>query len=386
MWYERLGVRRVINADARLTRLGGSIPSDEVLAAMCEAARWYVDLEELHSAVGKRLAELTRNEAAYVTTGAAAGLTLATLACVTGSDPVAIARHLARFPDTTGFKDEVIVHAAHRIPYDAAVRLAGVRLVPIGNALSTSPWELEAALNPRTAAVLYVAGSHLSRGALPLHEVVARAHHHGIPVIVDAAAQLPPPENLWHFTRELGADLAIFSGGKDLGGPQSTGLIVGRADLIAAVAQHGAPRHRLGRPFKVSREELIGLLVAVERYLALDHAARAQGCEATIARWIEAFRDVPGVTASRAFPNEAGQPLPRLVLTLDPVQSRLTARQLRDRLWNEDPRIAVALHGENAISLTAETLQPGEPEYVAERIRALLTAATVLPHDDQADA
>ncbi len=133
-WYERLGVRRVINADARLTRLGGSIMPPEVVAAMAEAARWYVDLVELQQAVGRRLAELTRNEAAYVTAGAAAGLTLATLACVTGPDPVSIARLRARFPDLDGYKDQVVIQAAHRIPYHPAFRLAGVQLVQIGNA------------------------------------------------------------------------------------------------------------------------------------------------------------------------------------------------------------------------------------------------------------
>ena len=337
-WYERLGVRRVINADARLTRLGGSIMPPEVVAAMAEAARWYVDLVELQRAVGRRLAELTKNEAAYVTAGAAAGLTLATLACVTGPDPVRIARLRARFPDLEGYKDQVVIQAAHRIPYDPAIRLAGVQSVQVGNALATDPWELESALSERTVTVVYVAGAHLARGALPLEEVVARAHAHDVPVIVDAAAQLPPPENLWRFTRDLGADLAIFSGGKDLTGPQSTGLIVGRAELIEAIALHGPPYHQLGRPFKVSREELIGLLAAVERYLTLDHEARVRACEDTVAAWIADFSRIPGVRATRAFPNEAGQPLPRLVLELDPSCCGITARELRDHLWEGDPR------------------------------------------------
>ncbi|MCX2727592.1 aminotransferase class V-fold PLP-dependent enzyme [Thermomicrobium sp. 4228-Ro] len=375
MWYERLGVRRVINADARLTRLGGSIMPPEVLQAMHEAAGWYVDLVELQRAVGRRLAELTNNEAAYVTAGAAAGLTLVTLACLTGPDPRAITRLQQQFPDLTGFKTDVVIHVAHRIPYDPAVRLAGVRLVQVGNVLRTEPSELEAALSERTAAILYVAGAHLSRGALPLEQVVEIAHAHGVPVIVDAAAQLPPPENLWRFTRDMGADVAIFSGGKDLAGPQSTGLIVGRAELIEAIALHGPPNQRLGRPFKVSREELIGLLAAVDRYLRLDHAARTRACEETIARWIARFAQLPGVRAYRAFPNEAGQPLPRLVLELDPLHCGMTARELRDRLWEGDPRIAVALHDERHLSLTAETLEHGEAELVAARIEAELGRA-----------
>ncbi|MEI7772862.1 MAG: aminotransferase class V-fold PLP-dependent enzyme, partial [Chloroflexales bacterium] len=180
--YAALGVRRVINADARLTRLGGSLMAEPVRAAMDAAARSYVDMFELQAAVSARLAALTRNEAAHVCTGAAAGLFLATMACSVGADLHAI----ARLPDL-GARDEVIIHCAQRIPYDMAARLSGARLVQIGNALQTSPWELEAAIGPRTAAVLYIAGAHLARGALPLPEVVSIAHARGVPVVVDAA-------------------------------------------------------------------------------------------------------------------------------------------------------------------------------------------------------
>lgn len=366
--YAALGVRRVINADARLTRLGGSLMPAAVRAAMEAAARSYVDMFELQTVVGKRLAELTRNEAAFVCTGAAAGLYLSTLACMAGADLT----RLAQLPDLTDCRTEVIIHAAQRIPYDLAVRSAGAQLVSIGNVLQTFSWELEAAIGPRTAAVLYIAGAHLERGALPLSEVVAIAHARGVPVIVDAAAQLPPPENLWRFTTALGADLAIFSGGKDLAGPQASGLIVGRAELVAACAAHAAPNQRMGRPMKVGKEEMVGLLAAVERYLSLDHPARIAGFEQTVANWIDALDDGDGVRVQRQFPNEAGQPMPRALITLDPARCGITGAELRERLWNDNPRVAVAAAGVDAISITPDTLEPGEEELVVAAIRRAL--------------
>ncbi|MCC7024073.1 MAG: aminotransferase class V-fold PLP-dependent enzyme, partial [Thermomicrobiales bacterium] len=248
--YTRLGVRTVINADATLTRLGGSLMPPDVLDAVREAAGNFVDMVELQRVVGERLAALTRNEAAYVASGAASGIVLATLAAMTRGDLPTIARLIE-----TGEapRDEVIVHRAHRIPYDPALRLAGARIVDIGNRLQTFPWELEAAITPRTAMVFYAGGVHLASGALSLPETVEIAHAHGVPVVIDAAAQLPPTENLWRFTREMGADLAIFSGGKDLRGPQASGLVVGSAAMIAAIAANGAPNQRLARAMKVGK-------------------------------------------------------------------------------------------------------------------------------------
>src|SRR5215207_327359 len=283
-----------------------------MLDAMREAAGSFVDMYELQQVVGKRLADLTGNEAAYVSTGAAAGIVLATLAAMTGGDLPTIA-HLIETGEAP--KTEVIIHRVHRIPYDPAIRLAGGRIVEIGNRLQTFPWELEAAIGPRTAMVFYSAGVHLSSGALPLAETVEIAHAHGVPVVVDAAAQLPPTENLWRFTREFGADLAVFSGGKDFRGPQASGLLVGTEAMIAAIAVNGSPHQRLARPLKVGKEEMIGLLAAVERYVAEDWQDRARRYEETVERWIEHFRGLPVVSASRIFPNEAGQPTPRCSVT-----------------------------------------------------------------------
>jgi L-seryl-tRNA(Ser) seleniumtransferase len=289
------------------------------------------------------------------------------LACAVGADP----QRIARLPEL-GERDEVIIHCAHRIPYDLSARLSGARLIEIGNALQTFPWELEAAIGPHTAAVLYIAGAHLARGALPLPEVTAIAHARGVPVIVDAAAQLPPPENLWRFTREQGADLAIFSGGKDLGGPQASGLIVGRADLVAACAAHSSPNQRLGRPMKVGKEEMVGLLTAVERYLAIDHDARIARFEQIVEGWVDALDDGDGVRVRRDFPNEAGQPTPRALIAIDKARCGISGAELRARLWEGDPRVAVAGVGEDAISISPDTLEPGEEHLVVEKIRSAL--------------
>jgi seryl-tRNA(Sec) selenium transferase len=244
--------------------------------------------------------------------------------------------------------------------------------VEVGNALQTFPWELEAAVTERTAAVLYVAGAHLAGPVLPLAEVVTLAHDRGVPVIVDAAAQLPPVENLWRFTVEHGADLAVFSGGKDLEGPQASGLVVGSSELVEAIRVNAAPHQRLARAMKIGREEMVGLLVAVERYLTLDHEARIARWEEIVDRWVRALAAIHGVEASRMFPNEAGQPHPRALVRLDAGLLGLTGPGLRDALWESDPRIAVAVEGPDAISMSPDPLVKGEEELVITRIGELL--------------
>jgi uncharacterized pyridoxal phosphate-dependent enzyme len=370
--YDSLGIRPLINADARLTRLGGSLMPEPVLKAMQEASGCYVDMFQLQRRVGARIAELTRNEAAYVCTGASAGLFLSSLACMVGSDLKAI----SRLPGLDGVKNEIIIHRAHRIPYDPAVELAGATLIEVGKASQTFTWELEAAINERTAAVLYVAGGHLSRGVLSLEETVRIAHEYGIPVIVDAAAQLPPVENLWHFTRDAGADLAIFSGGKDLRGPQASGLIVGRPELIEACFENGAPHQRFGRPMKVGKEEMVGLLKAIELYLEQDHDARLQRHEEIVQYWIESIGGISGVSVKRSFPNEAGQPVPRVVVDWDPEHVPATGAEIQKRLFAGDPAIAVPVAGENAIYITPDTIEPGEEQIIADQVKRVLEKAS----------
>ncbi|MBI3969699.1 MAG: aminotransferase class V-fold PLP-dependent enzyme [Chloroflexi bacterium] len=370
--YEGLGLRPIINANAALTRLGGSLMPAPVLDAMRAAADSFVDMHHLQEAVSQRLAALTRNEAALACAGGSAGLVLSALGCMTGRDMRAVARLIDEGPGALP-RREIVVHCAHRNPYDPALKLAGGRLVQIGNALQTFEWELETALSERTAAVFFFAGHHFARGALPLERVVAIAHTAGVPVVVDAAAQLPPPENLWRFT-EMGADLAIFSGGKALRGPQASGLIVGRKELIEACALHASPHQRLGRPMKVGKEEMVGLLAAVEWFLQQDHAAIAARVERVTAGWIERLGSLPGVTASREFPGEAGQPFPRARVTFHPALG-LDGLAVSRALLAGEPAIDVAVADDQSIYLNAEPLQSGEADVVLERLCAVVCAS-----------
>lgn len=367
--YEELGLRPVINASATLTRLGGSIMPPEVVAAMAEASRHFIDLPELQRRVGERLAQLTKNEAAYVSSGAAAGLAVATAALVAGDDPAAI----DQLPDTTGLKNEVIVHKSHRNGYDHAVRQVGVKLVEVGSDNATAREELEAAITPLTAAIFWFQGAMTGRGDLSLETVIEIADAHDVPVIVDGAAQVPPTENLWKFT-QMGAALAIFSGGKDLRGPQSSGLVVGRKDLIELMRLHGNPNHSIGRPMKVGKEEMVGLLKAVELYVQIDQEARLSQDEETVAGWCMELNKFDGVQAERSFPNEAGQPLPRALLRIDAARLGKTRDQVVDALLSGTPAIAVATGGSDGIYLNPMTLADGEEEVVLARLKEVLAA------------
>jgi seryl-tRNA(Sec) selenium transferase len=419
--YERLGVRPVINGVGTVTRLGGSLMPPPVLEAMLDAARHYVPLEELQAAAGRRLAELTHNEGAYVSSGAAAGLVLATAACITGDDPekMALLPHPERIP---GGRHKVVIQRCQRIGYDFAIRQVGVELVEVGPTRAearqegrrTRSEDLEAALDDRTAAVFFIAGPSHAPGALTLEEVVATAHGRGIPVVVDAAAQIPPIENLWAFTgrggpapwaRALaslglpeasptvpdtvpgaGADLALFSGGKGLCGPQATGLVVGRADLIRAMARQANPNALIGRPMKVGKEEICGLVAAVEWYLGLDLVALAARYERQVQHVLDAVAGLPGVTARRDWPNEAGQPMPRALISLGPG-ALLDRDALQERLRRGDPPVELSnagggdrgASGAPGVYVNPQDLREGDEVFVAAALQGALDPAGAAP-------
>jgi D-glucosaminate-6-phosphate ammonia-lyase len=365
--YDELGIRPIVNASATLTRLGGSVMEPEVVQAMVEASKHFINLDDLQLRVGEKLAELTHNEAAYVSCGAAAGVALATAACVAGTDPAAI----QQLPDVTGLKNEVIIHKSHRNGYDHAVRQVGVKVVEIGFATSTAPWELEAAINERTAAIFWFQGAMTGHGDLPLETVIEIANRHNVPVIVDAAAQLPPVENLWRFT-QMGAALAIFSGGKDLHGPQSSGLVLGRKDLIEAIRANGSPNHSIGRPMKVGKEEMVGLLTAVRLYIKRDHEARASQDDEVVTGWCSTLNQLPGIQAERSFPNEAGQPLPRAKVSIDSEKAGMSRDQVVAALAEGTPSILVSTGGSDSIYLNPMTLADGEEQIVLDRLLEIL--------------
>jgi D-glucosaminate-6-phosphate ammonia-lyase len=269
--YRRMGVRTVINGSGASTNVGGSLMRPETAAAMVEASQAFIILEELNAKVGEKIAEVTGAEAGLVTCGSWAAMGLAAAACIAGSDP----EKIARLPDSAGMANEIVLHRAHRLAYDQAYRVGGAKLIEIGVPYGTPEWELERAITERTAAVAYHDSPNTGPGALPFATVVAIAHARGVPVIVDAASTLPPVDHLRRWTR-WGADLVIFSGGKGIRGPQDSGLLAGRADLIAAAARNSPPNPAVGRGFKVTKEAMAGFWVALDQFVATDHAAEHQ--------------------------------------------------------------------------------------------------------------
>jgi len=394
--YDMLGVQPVINAAGPVTRLSGAPLHAEVANAMAEAGQYCVRIEDLQAAAGRYLAEVTGAEAGYVVAGAAAGLSLSAAACIAGLDVAA----MDRLPDTTGLCNEIIVQRAHLTAYTHALRLAGATLVEVGylgfpGQGITWPWQVEAAISERTAALAWAVGS--AQGVVPLEELVEIAHRHSLPVIVDAAASLPPVENLRRFIA-AGADLVTFSGGKAIGGPQASGILVGRADLIESVAlQHqdmdvypatwtwrerylttgklpGPPHHGIGRPMKVGKEEIAGLVVALRRFLSRDHAAERNEQEARLSTIVRALGDIPGVMPELLEDRHAPRPYPTLVVRIDERIVERTVEELVNALGDGDPPICVSqnfLH-ERALGIVATTLRPGDEAIIAARMRQLL--------------
>ncbi len=344
--YARLGVKRRINAAGTLTRLGGSLMDEAVLDAMRQAARGSVDIGELQSAASRAIAKATGTEAGLVTSGAAAGLTLAAAACIAGLD---VAR-MARLPDTRGLPNEILMARTHRNAYDHALRAAGAVIVDIGHndrgtgagIRGLEAWEIEAAITPATVAFAFAATPD-SIGDLPA--IVDICRKHGLKVIVDAAAQLPPASNLRAFVA-AGADLVVFSGGKAIGGPQASGILAGRRDLVASALLQQLdmdvaptrwtapdivdrakvpvpPHHGIGRAFKVGKEEIIGLIVALERFATRDEAAATAALRARLEAIAAALpgrkaRIVPGRVATLEIETSDGPAALTRLLAGDP--------------------------------------------------------------------
>jgi D-glucosaminate-6-phosphate ammonia-lyase len=358
---QELGVRSFINAAGTFTALTGSLMRPEVVKAMEVASRKYVTLDELHTAVGKRLAELLHCEAALVTAGCASALSLSTAACVAGSDR----GRIRQIPDTTGMKNEVLVQKTHRVGYDHAIRNAGVKLIEV----ETSE-QLENAINDRTAMMFFLNSSD-TMGKVHHEEFVAIGKKHKVPTLIDAAADVPPVENLWRFTK-LGFDLVGFSGGKGLRGPQSSGLLLGRKDLIEAAKLNTSPNgDTLCRTNKGNKEEIIGLLVAVESYLKEDHAAVWKDWEARCDRITQALKAFPDVKAEVYVPKLANA-VPHLRVTWDYRKRGLSVSQMVKKLREGEPSIEVGPGSRQQVQIGVWMMEPGEDAVVGERMRAIL--------------
>jgi L-seryl-tRNA(Ser) seleniumtransferase len=364
--YEEIGLRPVINASGSMTYLGGSLMAPDVVEAMERAARQFVFIEELITWAGGEVARLAGVPAAHITTGSAGGLLLATAACLTGLDR----RRMLQLPDTQGGPNEVVVQRRHRISFDQAVRTAGARLIEAGDGTGCTTAQLQAALGPQTAAVLYV--DLYPTPSLTLAEVVQLAHARGVPVIVDAAAELPPAANLNAFVHE-GADLVVFSGGKDIAGPNDSGILCGRADLVQAAAMQSFPNAGIGRPLKVSKEQIIGLVWALRRWTRLDHDERRRQWQARAEHLVQTLQGVPGVQVEVALPTSGPRPLivPKVKVTW--ADASLTAEAAADALAAGNPAVVVAEDPRNrALWLNPQHLEPGQEHLVADAVRRLL--------------
>lgn len=393
--YTTLGVRTLINAKGPATRLSGGIMRPEVSAAMVEASQSCVDIAELQDAASKIIAEVTGAEAGYIASGASACLLLATAATMAGLDP----GRMARLPDTAGMKNEVIMVRSQRNFYDHAIRAAGAKIVEVGlpdrysgaGVRDAEPWEIEDAISEKTAAIFYVADP----AALPsLPDITKIARARGVPVIVDAAAQLPPQANLKRFISE-GADLVAFSGGKALGGPQASGILCGRRDLIMSAAlQHldldifadmwtpppglidkhklkGTPQHGIGRSCKAGKEEIAGLLTALRLFIAEGDAARHRRYLAELQMIDQAISGTEGMRSVILGGNDVST-VPLLQLSFDPAKcsagSVLTALQSGSPSIHLDP----CFRERNQLLINPMCLQTGESRLIADALINLL--------------
>ena len=371
-YFKELGVRPFINAAGTYTTLTASLMHPETVAAINYASKVFVPLNDLQEAAGKRIAELIGCEAAMVTSGAAAALTVGTAACVAGKKP----EWIQRIPDIagTGMKSEVIVQKSHRYGYDHAVRNCGVKMIEVETAE-----ELERAVSDKTAMMLFFNDAD-PRGKIKVAEFVALGKKHKVPTFNDAAADVPPTDNLSKYTL-MGFDLVTFSGGKGIRGPQSAGLLLGRRDLIEAARLNCSPNSdSIGRGMKVNKEEILGMMVAVEQYLKRDAAAEWKEWE----RRAKIVTD--SVAANKAIKTEVYVPpianhVPTVRLTWEKAALNLTADDVRKQLREGKPCIEVTPGGSPAkepkqeMSVAVWQMQHGEVDIVAKRLREVFSAA-----------
>ena len=374
--YKSIGVRPLINCRGTLTVISGSLELPEVRAAVEAGALHHVALDELMEAAARRLAEITGAEWALVSAGCAAGMAHTTAACVTGGNPDL---HV-RIPDLTGFpKDEVVIPKASRNEYDQAIRSVGVRIIEVADAA-----EYEAALGPKVAMVYIMTGNRMENGPLNYDAVYSIAKKKNVPVFTDAAAEMLTVPNIY---LQKGSTFVGYSGGKCLRGPQCSGLILGRKDLLQAAWVSSAPHHGHGRTMKIGKEEILGLLAAVEMWVQRDHKKEDE----TWTQWMQTIADrvtkIDGVTATVRQPRGINNHSPGLSINWDPAKLGITGEEVSRILWTTEPRIALggaggggggrggrAANSQTGISITAYMMMPDDVKIVADRIHEILAA------------
>lgn len=376
--YTQLGLRPIVNASGTYTHLGGSLMPPEVIQAMDDAARHYVPIRDLTRATGERIAQLTGNEAALVTTGAAGAIFVGTCACIGGDDP----ERMQRLPFTDGMRNEVVVQKLHRTGWTRQCEAAGARLVEV-----EFKDQLTRAIGGRTAMIYFlVADKHFGQyrdrldapgGKVSLEECIAIAKSTRVPLLVDAAAELPPPENLSSYTRQ-GVDLVAFSGGKGLRGPQNAGLLLGRKDLVTIAAQYQSPYSGLGRDLKIAKETMIGMVAAVERYMKLDHAAEWTFWKSQVDHMKSVLDRIPGVETGYV-PKEVTNHVPRLWVQWDEKAFNFSREECFQALQEGEPSI-VALRTPLGVTLVTWMMEPGEEKIVAQRFQEVLQKAKKTAH------
>jgi D-glucosaminate-6-phosphate ammonia-lyase len=368
--YEAIGVKPVINARGFMTVLGGSTPSARVKEAMEEAERYFVEMKDLLEKGGEIIAGLIGCEAAYITPGAAAALALGTAACVTGDDM----EKMSRLPDTTGMKNQVIIQKCQRYSYDRAPTIVGTKLVEIGDENGTTPEQLEAAIGPQTANVLYVAHLEGRPGALSFDQTLEIAHRKGVPVLTDAAGQVYPIERMRSYTKR-GADLVAF-GAKYIGSVHSSGILCGKKALVDAAVPQGfigfetvAERKTFGRPLKLDRQEIVGVITAVQEWFSIDHEKRVAELERRLGGLQRALQNAPGV--SLEVVRREGNAPRALRIGIDPAKARRDAQAVVAGLRAGSPMILVGSDA-SSIVVNPATVDPRDDQLVVDRIRELL--------------
>lgn len=362
--YRQIGIRPIINAAGTYTTLTGSVMTADVCNAMAEASKCFVPLVELQQTVGARIAKLIGVPAALVSAGAASAIQLATAACIAGKDQDKI----RRLPQSDGMANEVIMVKQHRMGFDHAARASGGKIVEVDTLE-----ELNKAIGPKTAMLFYV---HIyePKGKISRADFLAAGKKAGVPVFNDAAAELPPHDNLWKIVDE-GFDLVSFSGGKGLRGPQASGLLVGRKELVEAAAMNNNPfSDTIGRGMKVGKEEIMAILKAVEVYMQRDHAADQRLWRGFMEHIAAEVAATPSVKTEVYIPGPGGHPVPYLRIQWDQKKLGLTYEQCRDRLSAGEPRVEINL-ADDEINLASYNLFAGEERIVAWRLREVLRGA-----------
>jgi len=372
---EELGLKPVINAAGTLTLLGGSILDEDVTNAMIEASKVYIDMNELHIKAGQYIAKLIGVEDAYITSGAGAGIALSVAACIVKDRP----DRLGTFPHVEDLKHEVIVQKKHRNFYDYIIEIVGAKIEEIGTETQTTEEDMRRAINNKTCAVLYFAFDP-QEGVLPLDKVVKIAHEFNVPVIVDAAAELPPRENLKKFY-DLGADLVLFSGGKDLGAPNDTGLILGRKELVQLCRRLGPHSYEkvddktriyIGRPMKTSKEDILAVVAAVKKYLSINEAEKLKKWEDKVEYILSKLTDAGIRNVRKFYPTGFGHSRPAIIprVEIHPTE-KMGVDEMQKKLREGDPPI-YAYTFDDKLYISPQCLKDGEEKVVAERLIKIL--------------